>query len=77
MTVNPNTTTCPACHSDWRGPLIPPEQRHLYEGTQPHFSRLIGVELPYDHPEHYDGVSRWCCPDCGQQWNRWTGEKVP
>lgn len=28
------------------------------------FSRLIGVELPYDHPDHYDGVSFWRCPDC-------------
>ena len=34
------------------------------------FSRLIGVQLPYDHPEHYDGVSYWQCPDCKHQWPR-------
>jgi hypothetical protein len=25
------------------------------------------VELPYDHPDHYDGVSYWECPDCNHQ----------
>ena len=34
------------------------------------FSRLVGVQLPYDHPEHYDGVSYWRCPDCEHQWPR-------
>lgn len=34
------------------------------------FSRLIGVELPYDHPDHYDGVSYWMCPDCNHKWSR-------
>lgn len=34
------------------------------------FSRLIGVELPYDHPDHYDGVSFWRCPDCRHEWPR-------
>lgn len=34
------------------------------------FSRLIGVELPYNHPQHYDGVSYWMCPDCKHQWPR-------
>jgi hypothetical protein len=28
------------------------------------FSRLVGVELPYGHPGHYDGVSYYQCPDC-------------
>jgi hypothetical protein len=37
----------------------------------PHrFSRLIGVELAYDHPDHYDGVSYWECPDCHYQFPR-------
>lgn len=31
------------------------------------FRRLIGIELPYDHPEHYDGVSYYQCPDCSAQ----------
>ena len=34
------------------------------------FSRLIGVQLPYGHPEHYDGVSYYMCPDCKHQWPR-------
>lgn len=39
---------------------------HIQECYPPpyKFSRIIGVELPYDHPEHYDGVSYWMCPDC-------------
>jgi hypothetical protein len=32
------------------------------------FSKLIGVELPHDHPDHYDGVSFWRCPACEHQW---------
>lgn len=34
------------------------------------FSRLVGVELSRDHPEHYDGVSYWQCPDCKHQFPR-------
>ena len=40
------------------------------------YSRLIGIELPYGHPDYYDGVSQWLCPDCGAKWNRWTGEVI-
>jgi hypothetical protein len=36
------------------------------------FSRLVGVELPHTHPEHYDGVSLWQCPDCKQEWPRFN-----
>ncbi len=39
-------------------------------------SRLVGIELPYDHPDHFDGVSFWCCPDCNTRWDRWTREEV-
>lgn len=41
------------------------------------FSRLIGVELAYDHPEHYDGVSYWMCPDCKKQWPRFKNGARP
>lgn len=34
------------------------------------FSRLVGVELPYGHPDRYDGVSFWQCPDCDEKWPR-------
>ena len=39
------------------------------------FSRLVGVELPYGHPDRYDGVSYWMCPKCRTTWNRWTTKK--
>jgi hypothetical protein len=32
------------------------------------FSRLIGVELLGG----YDGVSRWRCPDCSAEWDRFS-----
>lgn len=38
------------------------------------WGREIGIELPYDHPNHYDGVSYWQCPDCGATFNRFTGK---
>lgn len=38
--------------------------------TPRHFTRLVGVELPLTHPQHYDGVSFWQCPDCQATWNR-------
>ena len=43
------------------------------------WSGLIGVELSYDHPRHYDGVSYWMCPECKTTWNRFTNEieKIP
>jgi rubredoxin len=39
------------------------------------WGREIGVELPYNHPRHYDGISYWQCPDCKATFNRFTGEK--
>lgn len=38
------------------------------------WGREIGIELAYDHPLHYDGVSYWECPDCKTTFNRFTGE---
>ena len=34
------------------------------------FSRIVGVQYSYDHPDHYDGVSEWMCPDCKHTWPR-------
>ncbi len=28
------------------------------------WERIIGVELPHDHPDYYDGISFYKCPDC-------------
>lgn len=36
----------------------------------------VGVQYPYDWPEHYDGVSEWKCPDCGRREGRWSGRKL-
>ena len=47
-------------------------QTYIEEAYSPPYrwSRLIGIELPYDHPQHYDGISYWQCPDCKKQWAR-------
>lgn len=47
-------------------------QAHIETSYAPpyRFSRLIGIELPYSHPQHYDGVSYWECPDCKKRWAR-------
>lgn len=37
------------------------------------FGHIIGIELAYDDPEHYDGVSYWMCPNCRIAWNRFDG----
>ena len=39
------------------------------------WGREVGVELSWDHPDYYDGVSYWQCPDCKTTWNRWTGDE--
>ncbi len=36
------------------------------------WSRLIGIEIQ----GHYDGISRWMCPDCKTEWDRFTGDKI-
>lgn len=48
---------------------------HIQECYSPpyKFSRIIGIELPYDHPGHYDGVSYWQCPDCKHNFPRFEG----
>jgi Zn-finger nucleic acid-binding protein len=40
------------------------------------FSNLIGVELAYDDPERYDGVSYWLCPGCNVSWSRFDGKRT-
>ncbi len=43
------------------------------------WGREVGIELSWDHPNHYDGVSYWQCPDCNATFNRFTGneEEIP
>jgi len=47
-------------------------QAHIEECYSPpyEFSRLVGIELPHSHAQHYDGVSYWMCPDCNHRWRR-------
>lgn len=37
---------------------------------------MIGVEYGYPHPEQYDGISEWDCPECGLRLGRWTGREL-
>jgi hypothetical protein len=79
---------CPICGGIWDGGLIFDELRKMdyykdksdnelrasikdgYGADDRHFYRVIGIE----DPEVYDGVSWWRCPDCGSEWDRWTGK---
>lgn len=63
---------CPVCKSTGEGAPIPEEQQESYGAT--HFSRFIGIEYPYGHPDRYDGVSEWNCPDCGARWGQFSGK---
>lgn len=44
------------------------------DGKRGPFSRLLGLEYEYGHPQRYDGVSEWICPFCETRWGRWTGK---
>jgi uncharacterized Zn ribbon protein len=71
MKFDPDAKECPECKADWQGIPIKEEYRKKYYGGKTHYHRLIGVET-YD----YDGVSKWRCPDCFAEWNRWTGKLI-
>ena len=81
---------CPRCKTKWQSDDVYdymlkhfPEERAkkiagMYGWTpekRVHFSRIVGVMLPEDHPDHFDGVSYWKCPECGTTWNRFTDEE--
>ena len=59
----------------WQGKSDEQIEKEMKESYSPPYrwGREIGVELPYDHPKHYDGVSYWQCPDCETMFNRFTG----
>lgn len=60
------TDICPnGC--DLTGEPIPQEYIDKgYYGNHTHYSRMIGVEVPWV----YDGVLYWKCPDCNIAWPR-------
>lgn len=35
---------------------------------------MIGIEYAYGHPQRYDGISKWACPDCNLNIGRWSGK---
>jgi len=39
-------------------------------------TKLMGLELPWDHPDHREGICFWQCPECNTIWNRYTGDKT-
>lgn len=42
---------------------IPLEDQYMFGGAK-YFLRTRGIE----HPELYDGILEWECPDCGHRW---------
>lgn len=49
---------------------IEEEMKSSY-GAPYRWGREIGIEIQGG----YDGVSFWRCPDCGTDFDRWTGEE--
>jgi rubredoxin len=66
---------CPVCRASWDGGEMPEDVRHYFSPPY-RWTRLVGIELPPEHPDHIDGVSFWQCPDCGTTWDRFTEEVV-
>lgn len=60
MKTMANLLVCEGCGADLKG----------VNG----YVRCIGIEYSYDSPDHYDGISEYCCPDCGRREGRWTGK---
>lgn len=84
---------CPLCGTDMDGGPIFESLKESYPGktdeevteimqqsygSGPYrWSRIIGIELPYYHPQHIDGISYYHCPDCKGTWDRFTGKSIP
>lgn len=63
--------------SYWRGKSNKDIEEYVKERYREPYTwgREIGIELNWDHPNYYDGVSYWRCPDCEATFNRFTGEQ--
>jgi hypothetical protein len=61
--------------SYWQGKSDAEIEKIMEDSYSPPYRwlRKIGIHLPYDHPNYYDGVSYWKCPDCNTYFNRFTG----
>lgn len=58
----------------WRGMSDEDIEKEMKKCYRPPYrwGREIGIELSYDHPKHYDGISFWQCPDCKTMFDRFT-----
>jgi hypothetical protein len=47
------------------------------EDNPQHFGteHFVGIQLEWNHPNHWDGVSYWKCLNCDTTWNRFTNLK--
>ena len=61
----------------WQGMSDEQIEAHIKEYYSPPYrwGREIGIELAWDHPQHYDGVSFWQCPDRQTTFNRFKGNE--
>lgn len=59
----------------WQGKSDEEIEKQMKESYSPPYrwGREIGIELLYDDPNHYDGISYLQCPDCKSTFNRFTG----
>lgn len=64
--------------SYWKGKSDEEIESRMKESYSPPYrwGRAIGIELPYNHPNHFDGTSYWQCPDCKAIFDRFTEEEV-
>lgn len=64
---------CPHCDVEWKYEhKHPDDEKSSAAGKTITYSRLLAHQYGYDHPQHYDGVSEWVCPDCRMRWGRWS-----
>ena len=38
--------------------------------------QMLACEYPYNHPEHYDGISEWECESCKVRFGSWYGKAL-
>ena len=61
----------------WQGKTDAEIEQQVKDSYSPPYrwGRQIGIELNYQDPNHYDGISYIQCPDCKATFNRFTGEQ--
>ena len=48
------------------------------ENTPTRITKILGIEIPWDHPDYREGhgVEFYQCPECNTIWNRFKGEII-